>query len=72
MRARPTPADIKWVEIESLLAALGVALVERAGSRVQLTKGADSMVVHRPHPRPEVGRHTVRDIARFIERIGED
>lgn len=72
MRATPTPADIKWVEIESLLEALGVVLVERADSRVQLTKGADSMVVHRPHPRPAVGRHTVRDIVRFIGRIGED
>ena len=72
MRATPTPADIRWAEIESLLTALRVSLIERAGSRVQLIKGADSIVVHRPHPRPEARRDTVRDIARFIERIGED
>ena len=72
MRAAPTPADIKWAEIESVLAALGVDLVERRGSRVQLVKGSDSIVVHHPHPRPEARRDTVRDIVRFIERIGEE
>ena len=72
MRAVPTPADIRWAEVVSLLSAMGVDIYERAGSRVQLAKGSESMVVHRPHPRPEVTRHTVRDIARFIERIGAD
>ena len=71
MRASPTPVDIRWAEIESLLSALGVNLVERAGSRIQLAKGTESIVVHRPHPRPVASRDTVRDIARFIERIGE-
>lgn len=69
MRTVPTPTDIRWAEIESLLGALGVAAVERAGSRVQLVKGSESIVVHRPHPRPVTRRDTVRDIAKFIERI---
>ena len=71
MQATPTPVDIRWEEIRSLLNALGVNLVERAGSRVQLVKGTDSIVVHRPHPRPVANRHTVRDIAKFIHGIGE-
>ena len=71
MRASPTPVDIRWAEIESLLNALGVNLVERAGSRIQLVKGSDSIVVHRPHPRPVTNRDTVRDIVKFIERVGE-
>ncbi len=69
MRATPTPADVRWAEIESLLVAMGVTPVERAGSRVQLVKGSDSIVVHKPHPRPETRRDTVRDILKFIERI---
>ena len=72
MRARPTPVDIRWAEIESLLNALGVSLIERAGSRIQLVKGSESMMVHRPHPRPVTSRDTVRDIVKFIERTGED
>ncbi len=69
MRATPTPADIRWAEIESLLTALGVNMIERAGSRVQMVKGSDSIVVHRPHPRSEARRDTVRDLVRFIERM---
>ena len=44
-------------------------MVERAGCRVQLVRGTESIVVHRPHPGPETGRDTVRDIILFIERI---
>ncbi len=28
------------------------------------------MVVHRPHPRPETGSATVRDIAAFLDALG--
>ena len=70
MQASPTPADIRLAEIESLMTALGVSLVERAGFRVQMTKGTESIVVQRPHPRPETRRDTVRDILKFIEGIG--
>ncbi len=69
MRATPTPADIRWADIQSLLNALGVDVVERAGSRVQLVKGTESIVIHKPHPNPETRRDTVRDIGHFIERI---
>lgn len=69
MRAVPTPVDIRWAEIASLLNALGITLVERAGSRVQLVKGTDSIVVHKPHPGPETRRDTVRDILNFIDHI---
>ena len=67
---RPTPAGIRWRDIESLLRAVGVEVVERSGSRVLLRKGADRMVVHRPHPRPETGQATVRDIATFLAALG--
>ena len=70
LSANPTPADIRWVEIEALLLAVGVDVVERSGSRVGLRKGDERMVVHRPHPGPEAGKATVRSIARFLERVG--
>ena len=67
---RPTPAGIRWGDIEAMLRAVGVEVIERSGSRVLLRKGSDRMVVHRPHPRPETGRATVRDIAAFLAALG--
>ena len=40
----PTPADIRWDEIAALMAALGVEIVERRGSRVLFRKGDTSIV----------------------------
>ena len=31
---------------------------------------APVMVVHRPHPAPEAGRATVRDMVAFLEAVG--
>ena len=68
--SRPTPSDMRWTEIEALLVAAGVEVTERAGSRVGLKKDNERMVVHRPHPQPEVGKATVRAIARFLAAVG--
>ena len=67
---QPTPVDIRWTEIETMLLAYGVEVVSRRGSRVALTKNGERMVVHRPHPRPETSRATVRDIAMFLKAAG--
>ena len=70
MFSRPTPSGLRWADVASLLGAVGVKVTERSGSRVLLKKGAERIVVHRPHPGPETGRATVRDIAAFLEAIG--
>lgn len=62
----PTPADLWWKDIEAMLGACGVEVVERSGSRVGLMKDGERIVVHRPHPGPVVGRATLRDIAAFL------
>ena len=69
--SRPTPAGIRWTEIEAMSRALNIDVVERSGSRVLLRRGSERIVVHRPHPGSEVGRSSIRDIARFLEQIGE-
>lgn len=53
-----------------MLRACGVEVVERSGSRVGLRMGNERIVVHRPHPRPNTGRATVRDIASFLKAAG--
>ena len=68
--ARPTPSDIRWSEVESLLRALNIEVVEGEGSRVRLRSGAIRRVVHRPHPSPYLARAAVRNIAIFLTEIG--
>jgi hypothetical protein len=67
---RPVPQDIRWVEIESLIRALGGDVEERHGSRVALKLNGMRAVFHRPHPRPETDRNAVRDLKDFLERAG--
>ena len=70
MRTRPAPAGIRWEDVVAMLKAAGVDVSERAGSRVLFRKGEERMIVHRPHPAPEVGRATVRAIAAFLDAAG--
>ena len=67
---RPTPSDIRWEDIVAMLRACGVEVVERSGSRVGLMKDGERIVIHRSHPRPVIGRSTVRDIAAFLRAAG--
>ena len=67
---RPTPSDIRWEDIEAMLRACGIEVVERSGSRVGLARSGERIVIHRPHPRPVAGRATVRDIAAFLRAAG--
>ena len=53
-----------------MLSAAGVEVNQNAESRVPLKKGSERMVIHRPHPEPEIGRATIRDIAAFLETAG--
>ena len=68
--ARPTPPNIRWAEVESLMRALDVEVLEGAGSRVRLSKDSIRRVIHRPHPSPYLARAAVRNIAVFLTDIG--
>jgi hypothetical protein len=68
--ARPVRSDIRWMEIESLLIALGAERSEGRGSRVRfLLKGAEA-VFHRPHPRPDTNKGAVASVREFLKMAG--
>jgi hypothetical protein len=69
---KPVPQDIRWAEIESLIKALGGTVRQREGSRVALEINGVRAVFHRPHPKPETDRNTVRDVRDLLERAGID
>ena len=67
---RPPAVDIRWEELLALLEACDVEVGERSGARVGLRKEGERIVIHRPHPSPNVGRPTVRDVSAFLQSVG--
>lgn len=68
--ANPVPANIRWRDIEALVAALGGATSEGRGSRDRFSLNGVRAAFHRPHPKPETGRATVRDVRQFLVNAG--
>ena len=68
--AEPTPADLRWTEIEALLRAAGAEISEGAGSRVRIALSDVRAVFHRPHPSPVTGRGLVRAVRDFLASAG--
>lgn len=78
--ARPTSAAIGFQDIEALLAAVGCAVTQGAGSRVRFdfTFAPDAsgqarnlaFLCHRPHPGKEAKRYQVDDVRQFLTDIG--
>ena len=63
---RPTLANIRWADIESLLLACGAHIEERAGSRIGIELNGIPFHTHRPHPRSEAPKGTVEDVRRLL------
>jgi len=68
--ASPTPADLRWSEIEALLRAAGADISEGAGSRVRVALGGVRAVSHCPQPSPETTRGAVRAVRDFLAAAG--
>jgi hypothetical protein len=68
--AAPTPNDIPWPDIESLLKHIGCTIKHRDGSKITIMKDREKTHVHRPHPQTQTPDWTIKKIKKFIENIG--
>jgi hypothetical protein len=68
----PTLGNIEWREIENMLRALGAEISEGAGSRVRIALNGRKATLHRPHPRKEASKSTVKDVRLFLREAGYD
>jgi hypothetical protein len=68
--ADPVDGAIEWRRIESLLKAVGCAVVEGAGSSVTFEKDGLRAYFHRPHPSKDALRYRVRDARQFLKSLG--
>ncbi len=67
---RPTSANIRWKDIESLLQGLGAKVREREGSRIAVVLFEEVRVFHRPHPSPNTDKGAVESIRKWFESKG--
>jgi hypothetical protein len=67
----PVPQDIRFSDIMALIVALGGDVDKaREGSRVGFQLNGVRAVFHKPYPRPQTNRNTVRDVREFLIRAG--
>ena len=66
----PVSGTIAWDDVEKLLLHYGATIRERRGSRIAVTLGGRTMIVHRPHPEKEAKPHIIRDVRYFLTLAG--
>ena len=67
---KPKRANIAWRDIETLFIAVGAEATEGSGSRVRVALKNVRAVFHRPHPKKEANKSTVKSVRRFLETAG--
>lgn len=68
--AHPTRVNIRWADIERLLAAVDAEISEGAGSRVRIKLGDQVKTFHRPHPGTQAKRYAVEAVRVFLKDHG--
>ena len=66
----PIPKSLEWLQIESLLLAVGAELIEGNGSRVRFHKDGIVATFHRPHSKKEVKPYQIKDARNFLIQLG--
>ena len=68
----PVVRDFTWIELNSLLIALGYIKKEGSGSRVKFFHKQTNhpIFLHKPHPGNEIKPRTLKIIRDELERIG--
>ncbi|NKI73466.1 type II toxin-antitoxin system HicA family toxin [Dickeya sp. CFBP 2040] len=66
----PVQSGIKWVDIESLIKALGGEVKEGRGSRCKFLLNGSIANFHRPHPSPDTDKGAVANLRDWLESIG--
>jgi hypothetical protein len=67
---KPERANIPWRDVEVLFIALGAEISEGSGSRVRVALKDVRAAFHRPHPRKETNKGSVKSVRRFLEAAG--
>jgi hypothetical protein len=67
---KPTHGAVIFVEIESLVTALGGAVREGAGLRVAFELNGSRRYLHRPHPGKDAKKYQVEELREWFIELG--
>ncbi len=72
LTALPTPVNIKWDELKSVLEHLGYTMLTGDGSRRKFFHAGknDVIICHVPHPSPDVDKGCVADVVEHLKSNG--
>jgi len=70
MRRRPRPSNLRWADIETLLAHLGAVVREGKGSAISVTLNGITAYFHRPHPGDKAKKWHIATALRLMEEAG--
>jgi hypothetical protein len=68
--AQPTPTDVPWSDVESLLRAVSATIGQGAGARVRVALNGRSAVFPVAHPQRRAAWGRVCAVRDFFERAG--
>ena len=64
----PVKKNIKWTDVEKLIAGVGGQIKQGDGSKIRIVLGQCSLNIHTPHPHKELKPYQIRAIRKlFIE-----
>ena len=68
----PTPSDIRWAELVTLMSSFGYTVLKGDGSRRKFfhpdTKHI--LICHEPHPGPHVAKYVIEQIVQGLTEQG--
>ncbi len=72
IKSKPTPSNIKWGELVSVLSHLGYQVITKSGSRRRFynAEKANIISLHKPHPGNEVKPCYIKEVRDTLEEIG--
>jgi predicted RNA binding protein YcfA (HicA-like mRNA interferase family) len=72
IKSKPTPRNIKWDDLVTVLKHLGYKVMTNSGSRIKFYKAEKNNMInlHRPHPGNEVKPCFIEYVREKLEEIG--
>jgi len=68
---RPVLSNIKFIDVDKMLVAMGYEKEQREGSRVAYGISTEEFVMHKPHPGDEIKKYVIVKLQKFIQATKE-